>query len=108
MTLTESARPSEQVEDVTSTKSTRGISLWLSDKGIRCVLHPNRGMMTDINPAICQPIRVSGTQNWMGSFISPDIDHIKRSSELGGKEPTLIYMKSGEVFSFDGEQFTML
>lgn len=65
---------------------------YLSNKGIEYVLAPKRGMATDINANVCQPMTAKGQNNWTGSFISPDIDHIEKSTTIGSKEPTKIYL----------------
>lgn len=66
---------------------------YLSDKGIEYVLAPKRGMATDINADISQPMTAKEQNNWTGSFISPDIDHIEKSTTIGSKEPTKVYIK---------------
>lgn len=70
---------------------------YLSDKGVNFVLSPKRGMTTDINPAVIQPLTAKGQNNWTGSFISPDIETLEKSSEIGGKSPVKIVMKDGNI-----------
>lgn len=80
-------------------------SLWLSDKGIRYILAPKRGMATDINPDVAQPVTAVGQNNWTGTFISPEIDYIDRPTEIGGDVPTKIVLKNGRILYFDGLKF---
>lgn len=69
---------------------------YVSEKGVDFILAPKRGMATNINPNVAIPLTKKGQQNWTGSFISPDIDHIERSTTIGSTEPTDIYLKNGE------------
>lgn len=80
-------------------------NLWLSKKGVNFVLAPKRGMCTSINGDIAQPLTAKGQNNWTGTFISPDIDHIVRSTEIGGSAPTVIYMIDGSVLTYDGTEY---
>lgn len=70
---------------------------YLSDNGVNYVLDPKRGMATDINPAVCQPLTANGQNNWTGSFISDDIDRLEKSSVIGDKTPVIIVMQDGRV-----------
>lgn len=72
---------------------------YLSDKGVKFVLDPKRGMCTDINADVAQTLTAKGQQNWTGSFISPDIDYIEKSSSIGSAEPTVIHLKNGETIT---------
>ena len=69
---------------------------WLSQKGVNYVLDPKRGMCTDVNANVSQPLTAKGQNNWTGSFISPDIERVERTTEIGSKEPTKITLKNGE------------
>lgn len=79
------------------------MSDWLSDKAVRYILSPKRGMCTDINPDISQPITAKGQMNWTGTFISPDIIRIDRNGEINGGGTTTIYLASGDVIEYDGK-----
>lgn len=57
---------------------------WISQKGVRYILHPKRGAWTCINGDIACCVTAKGQDNWIGTFISPDIDHIERSPIQGG------------------------
>ena len=74
---------------------------YLSDKGVKFVLDPKRGMCTDVNADVAQTLTAKGQQNWTGSFVSPDIDYIEKNSTIGGTEPTVIHLKSGETITSD-------
>lgn len=74
---------------------------WLSQKGVDYICDPKRGMATDINPNVAQPLMAKGQQNWTGSFISPDIENLEKSTEIGGTEPTKINLKNGEQITSD-------
>ena len=74
---------------------------WVSEKGVRYILSPKRGMCTDINAPISQPLTAKGQANWTGSFVSPDIDRIEKNTTIGATEPTRIYLKNGEVITSD-------
>lgn len=76
---------------------------YLSEKGVRLVLAPNRGMVTNVNPEVAIPLTVNGTQKWQGSFISPDIDHIERPTTIGNEMPTKIVLKDGETMTSDDD-----
>ena len=80
-------------------------TLWLSEKGIRYVLHPKRGGWTNINPDVCMSLTAKGQSNWIGTFISPEIDHIVREPKQGGRMPTEVYLKDGRKYRFDGERW---
>jgi DNA (cytosine-5)-methyltransferase 1 len=68
---------------------------YLSDKGVNYVLSPKRGMCTDINPDVIQPLTAKGQSNWTGSFVSPDIKEVKKSSTIGSTEPVQLILKNG-------------
>jgi site-specific DNA-cytosine methylase len=76
-------------------------SYWLSEKGVRFVLAPKRGMATDVNADIAQPLTAKGQSNWTGSFISPDIERLEKSTTIGGTEPVKIHLKNGETITSD-------
>ena len=67
---------------------------WLSQKGVNYILDSKRGMCTDVNANVSQPLTTQS--NWTGSFISPDIERVERTTEIGSKEPTKITLKNGE------------
>ena len=69
---------------------------YVSEKGVRFICSPKRGMATDVNAEISQPLTAKGQQNWTGSFISPDIESLEKSSTIGRTEPTKINLKNGE------------
>jgi len=77
--------------------------LYLSEKGVKYVLDPKRGMATDINADISQTVTAKGQQNWIGSFFSQDIETIEKNSTFGGKEPTKIHLKNGETITSDDD-----
>lgn len=79
---------------------------YVSEKGVRFICSPKRGMATDVNAEISQPLTAKGQQNWTGSFISPDIESLEKSSTIGSTEPTKINLKNGETVYFDGENFS--
>lgn len=83
-------------------------SIWLSDRGGRFVLSPKRGMCTDINADICQTLTAKGQNNWTGSFISPDIDYLEKSTTIGSTQPVKIHMKNGNIYTFDGSEFKLI
>ena len=74
---------------------------YLSDKGVKFVLDPKRGMCTDVNADIAQTLTAKGQQNWTGSFISPDIEYIEKSNSIGSTDPTVIHLKNGETITSD-------
>jgi DNA (cytosine-5)-methyltransferase 1 len=77
-------------------------SCYVSEKGVRYICDPQRGMATDVNADICQPLTAKGQANWTGSFISPDIKSLERTSTtLGLKEPTKINLKDGSQITSD-------
>lgn len=76
---------------------------YLSEKGVKYILDPKRGMATDINADISQPLTAKGQQNWTGSFFSPDIESIEKSSTIGMQEPTKIHLKNGETITSDDD-----
>lgn len=70
---------------------------YVSEKGVKFICSPKRGMTTDVNADVCQPLTAKGQQNWTGSFVSPDIESLKKSSTIGSTEPTEINLKNGET-----------
>lgn len=70
---------------------------WISTKGVKYITDPKRGLCTDINADISQTITAVGQSNWTGSFVSPDIDHLEKSTTIGSTEPTRIHLKDGSV-----------
>ena len=68
---------------------------YVSEKGVRYICDPSRGMATDVNADISQPLTAKGQSNWTGSFISPDIESLEKSSTIGSTEPTKINLKDG-------------
>ena len=74
---------------------------WLSQKGVNYVLDPKRGMCTDVNANVAQTLTAKGQQNWTGSYVSPDIESVEKSNEIGSKEPTRINLKNGEQITSD-------
>jgi len=81
-------------------------NIWISEKGVRYILHPKRGAWSNINPDVCMALTAKGQNNWIGTFISPNIDHIEREPVQGGVSPVKIVMKDGNVYWFDGERFS--
>ena len=90
-------------DGVSHTLRTNGETMvsWLSQKGVDYICDPKRGMATDVNPSISQPLTAKGQDNWTGSFISPDIENLEKSTEIGGTEPTKINLKNGEQITSD-------
>lgn len=78
---------------------------YVSEKGVKYILDSKRGMATDVNADVCQPLTAKGQANWTGSFISPNIESIEKSSTIGGTKPTKINLKNGQTIYFDGENF---
>lgn len=76
-----------------------GEKYYLSDKGVKFVLDPKRGMCTDVNADVAQTLTAKGQQNWTGSFVSPDIDYIEKENAIGSNNPTVIHLKSGETIT---------
>lgn len=72
---------------------------YVSEKGMKYILNPKRGMATDINADVAQPLTAKGQSNWTGSFISPDIERLEKSSTIGSAEPTKIHLRSGEMIT---------
>lgn len=83
----------------------KNMSLWLSQKGVDYVLHPKRGAFNLINPDVASTLTAKGQNNWIGTFIAPDVDHVEHEIKLGGATPTVIYMKDGRVIIFDGAEY---
>ena len=78
---------------------------WISQKGVRYILHPKRGAWTSINGDIACCVTAKGQDNWIGTFISPDIDHIERIPVQGGQQSVRIYCVDGRIYDYDGSQF---
>ena len=74
---------------------------YISDKGVKYILDPKRGMCTDINADVAQTLTAKGQNNWTGSFISPDINSIEKSKTIGSKQATIIHLKNGETITSD-------
>ncbi len=68
---------------------------YVSEKGVRFICSPKRGMTTDVNADVCQPLTAKGQANWTGSFVSPDIESLEKSSTIGSTEPTKINLNDG-------------
>ena len=68
---------------------------WISEKGVKYICDSKRGMCTDINADVAQTLTATGQSNWTGSFVSPDIDHLEKSSTIGSEMPTTIHLKNG-------------
>lgn len=79
----------------TEEKAVNVMSDYVSEKGVKYILDSKRGMATDVNAEICQPLTAKGQANWTGSFVSPDIESIEKSSTIGSEEPTKINLKDG-------------
>ena len=79
----------------TEEKAVNVMSDYVSEKGVKYILDAKRGMATDVNADISQPLTAKGQANWTGSFVSPDIESIEKSSTIGSKEPTKINLKDG-------------
>lgn len=72
---------------------------YLSDKGVKYVLDPKRGMCTDVNADVAQTVTAKGQQNWTGSFVSPDIDYIEKDNSIGSSNSTIIHLKDGTTIT---------
>lgn len=81
------------------------IQYYVSEKGTKFILSPKRGMCTDVNADIAQPLTANGQANWTGSFISPDIESVEKSTVVGSIKPVKITLKNGDTVYFDGENF---
>lgn len=68
---------------------------YVSEKGVKYILDAKRGMATDVNADVSQPLTAKGQANWTGSFVSPDIESLEKSSTIGSTEPTKINLKDG-------------
>jgi DNA (cytosine-5)-methyltransferase 1 len=77
--------------------------MYLSEKGKKYVCDPKRGMCTDINADICQTLTSKGQSNWTGSFVSPNIDRLEKSTLIGNTEPTIIHLKNGDTMTSDDD-----
>lgn len=80
----------------------------VSEKGVRYICSPKRGMATDINADIAQTITASGQANWTGSFIYPDIKNLEKSSTIGSTTPVKVNMKDGSFVFYDGNNHEVL
>ena len=76
---------------------------WISSKGVKYILSPKRGMCTDVNADIIQPLTAKGQSNWTGSFVSPDIETLEKHTTIGGTEPVKIKLKNGETITSDDD-----
>lgn len=76
---------------------------YVSDKGKKYILSPKRGMATDVNADVAQPLTAKGQMNWTGSFISPDIERLEKSTTIGSKEPVKVHLKNGETITSDDD-----
>lgn len=72
---------------------------YLSEKGVKFVCDPKRGMCTDVNGEVAMPLTAKGQQNWTGTFVSPDIDHLEKSTTIGASEPVTIHLKDGNAIT---------
>jgi DNA (cytosine-5)-methyltransferase 1 len=72
---------------------------YVSEKGVKFILSPKRGMCTDVNADVAQPLTAKGQQNWTGSFVSPDIESLEKSTTIGSTEPVKINLKNGETIT---------
>lgn len=79
---------------------------YMSEKAVKYITSPKRGMVADVNPNTAITITAKGQSNWTGSFVSPDIDYIEKSQCIGSDEPVKIVMKNGEVYTNDGNMIT--
>ena len=79
---------------------------WISEKGVNYICNPKRGMCTDINPDVAQTITAKGQSNWTGSFVSPDIERLEKSTTIGADEPTKIHLRNKEVISSEDDLST--
>lgn len=77
---------------------------YLSGKGVDYVLSPKRGMCTDINADTAQTLTAKGQSNWTGSFISPDIDRLEKSSTIGSDDPTTVHLKNGKTLEVNAKE----
>lgn len=64
-------------------------------------------MCTDINADIAQTLTAKGQQNWTGSFISPDIEKLEKSTTIGSTEPVKIHLKNGETITSNDDTSTL-
>lgn len=76
---------------------------YVSEKGVKFILSPKRGMCTDINADVIQPLTATGQANWTGSFVSPDIESLEKSTTIGSTEPVKIKLKNGETITSDDD-----
>lgn len=78
-------------------------SPWVSEKGVKYICSPKRGMCADINPDIAQTLTACGQANWTGSFVSPDIEMLEKDTTIGSKEPVKIKLQNGEIITSDDD-----
>ena len=69
---------------------------YVSQKGCKYILSPKRGKWTTINPEFASTLTAVGQSNWIGSFISDNIDHIERGSKT--RDTTKVIMKNGDSY----------
>lgn len=102
---TRRGRVGEQIANTLCCTDENGVvvkdNYYLSEKGVKYVLDPKRGMCTDINADVAQTITAKGQSNWTGSFVSEDIESIEKSKTIGNDEPTVIHLKNGETMTSD-------
>jgi DNA (cytosine-5)-methyltransferase 1 len=60
-------------------------------------------MATDVNADVSQPLTAKGQANWTGSFVSPDIENLEKSSTIGSTEPVKINLKDGSQLTSDDD-----
>lgn len=84
-------------------EKTKKSNVWLSEKGVKYILSPKRGMCTDVNADVIQPLTAKGQSNWTGSFVSPDIETLEKDTVIGRTEPVKIKLKNGENITSDGD-----
>lgn len=89
----------KQNQEIIKTNNDDFEKYYLSEKGKKYVCDPKRGMCTDINADICQTLTAKGQSNWTGSFVSPDIDRLEKSTNIGSTEPTIIHLKNGNTIT---------
>ena len=102
---TRRGRVGEQIANTLCCTDENGVvvkdNYYLSEKGVKYVLDPKRGMCTDINADVAQTLTAKGQNNWTGSFVSEDIESIEKSKTIGNQEPTIIHLKNGENMTSD-------
>lgn len=102
---TRRGRVGEQIANTLCCTDENGVvvknNYYLSEKGVKYILDPKRGMCTDINADVAQTLTAKGQSNWTGSFVSEDIESIEKSKTIGNQEPTIIHLKNGETMTSD-------